>query len=31
MELKDGALEGVSGTIRAAGRKIKGRALGFVA
>jgi predicted N-acetyltransferase YhbS len=31
LELKDGALEGVSGTIRAAGRKIKGRALGFVA
>lgn len=31
LELKEGALNGVKGTIRAAGRKIKGRALGFAA
>ena len=31
LELKDGALAGVTGTIKAAGRKIKGQAPGFVA
>ena len=31
LELKEGALAGATGTIKAAGRKIKGQALGFVA
>lgn len=31
LELKEGALDGARGTIKAAGRKIKGQALGFVA
>ncbi|TGP55493.1 N-acetyltransferase [bacterium M00.F.Ca.ET.230.01.1.1] len=31
LELKDGALNGAKGTIKAAGRKIKGQAQGFVA
>ncbi|RWE72780.1 MAG: N-acetyltransferase, partial [Mesorhizobium sp.] len=31
LELKDGALDGAKGTIKAAGRKIKGQAPGFVA
>ncbi|RVD59971.1 N-acetyltransferase [Mesorhizobium sp. M2D.F.Ca.ET.185.01.1.1] len=31
LELKDGALDGAKGTIKAAGRKIKGQAQGFVA
>ncbi|WP_292027566.1 GNAT family N-acetyltransferase [Mesorhizobium sp.] len=31
LELKDGTLDGVKGTIKAAGRKIKGQAPGFVA
>lgn len=31
LELKEGALDGAMGTIKAAGRRIKGRALGFAA
>ena len=31
LELKDGALDGAKGTIKAAGRKLKGQAPGFVA
>ncbi|MBN9549709.1 MAG: N-acetyltransferase, partial [Alphaproteobacteria bacterium] len=31
LELKDGALDGAKGTIKATGRRIKGEAQGFVA